>query len=179
MAKRFGRNQRRKLREENAQLMNTCMDMARDRAAFEKLANEWRDRINHWASEVRYLLGENSAFNETLKRVRVDNVNALGGRLRLPKEEPLSIATPSATLKALSVEENFSVIESFVMTARVQSDRFKPIITVIVEDRDGNTVALAVDRQRLTNWSPRVIRQNADSIAFQMAQFYDAERRRR
>lgn len=175
MGKRFGRNQRRKLREENQQLMNTCMELARDRAGFEKLANEWRDRIDRWASEIRYLLGDNSAFNETLKRVRVENLDALGGRLRLCNDnQPVSF-----TVKSLLVEESFSIIEAFYMTARVEPDRYKPNITVLIEDRDGNAVALAVDRQRLTNWSPRVIRENAQMIALQMAQFYDAERRKR
>lgn len=164
MGKRFGRNQRRKLREENEQLMNTCMDMARDRAAFEKLAHEFEQRMADWAQEVRYLLGENSAFNETLKRVRVRNLEVLEGRLRLSDDNPYVVAG-----EMLAFEQSVSVIEAFVITARLEPHPYKPLVTVIIEDRFGNTVGLAVDRARLNNWSPRIIHETARTIVTEIA----------
>ncbi len=176
MAKRFGRNQRRHMREEIARL-DRAHRYAVDRyEQAERDAGVLRSRLERWATDIRHLLGDESAFNETVRRIEVDNVRDYGGGLRLAPQSPT--VAPVRTRGEMPFYGSVStVIEAALYVANVSVDireRMSQQVRIRLTGRNGD-VAYAMNSERHHAWSPRDVDEIGRMIAHEMAKFLDNE----
>ena len=176
MAKRFGRNQRRQMREQIADLDHK---LAAQREATRRVANDaeaLRHRLTDWAKEILHLMGSDSAFNEQLRRVR--NVGGM---------DPLMLSPVHASTIAMrdqppQWERVSDVITACLMRCRLKSDDLRGQIALEISDHMGQLAAYALPEARRRNWSPRDIRYMAELIAQELAAYLlasDAPERQR
>lgn len=170
MAKRFGRNQRRHLREEIATKNELLSEALNRSAARGREAAELRNRLTRWAEEILHLMGEDSAFNEQLRRVRS---NGMLDRLMLsPVPAPISMRD-----RAPRWEQVSSVIEACILRCNIKSDDLRGHVAVEIGDHMGSLAGYAMSRDRREAWTPRDIHYVAELIANQMAKVLAHERK--
>ena len=166
MANRFGRNQRRKMREQiyaaqsDVNRLNKAVVEANVRA--DRLAK----RIENWASDIAQLLGPTSAYNERPMSVHLEDVRHLGGVMRM---EPMRMA--ELTQPDSQISEFATIIDLAVHTAEISKesrDRMSEEMRIKIESRHGN-IAYAINQDRAKNWSPCDITCMAEMIANRMA----------
>lgn len=174
MAKRFGRNQRRQMREEIAKAQraheyatNRYRDAERERARLE-------ERLARWATEILHLLGRDSAFNEQLTRYRT------AGHMPTLKLLPIRNAPVAPLPGDVPRYERISdVIEACIMRCRIKSNDLERMIAVEIGDHMGTLVAYGVPEERRRKWSPRDIEMIGQLIANEMAQHLAADNQRK
>ena len=155
MAKRFGRNQRRHMREEIAKKDQMLATSRSEAAAL-------RHRLTEWSTEILHLLGSDSAFNEQLRRIRNEG---LLDRLQLsPIPAPVFMRDRAPQWERVS-----DVITACIMRCQIRSDDLRGQIAVEIGDHMGQLVAYAISEDRRQAWTPRDIRYMAEMIANEMA----------
>lgn len=163
MAKRFGRNQRRHMREEIATKNELLSEALNRSAARGREANELRGRLETWARDVMHLMGDDSAFNERVKRMAVDDRYADMGRLQLSPIYDLGPIGPRDA-PPLMVQ---TIITALIWRLHMSRDEFRPMIRIELENRFKEPVgyALAEDHR----WTERDIEYLSRRIATGMA----------
>ena len=162
MSKRFGRNQRRKLREEIA-TKNEMLSEALNRSRARKIeADELRSRLHTWAEDVAQLMGPDSAFNEQVRRMGVEDVHSFGGRLQLAPIR-LSPVAPTFAGQMTSVE---TVINALIWRLHLSRDEFRHLIRIELENRYAEPVGYALLPDHI--WTQRDIDYLAQGIARKM-----------
>lgn len=163
MSKRFGRNQRRQMREQIAGLA------AYGREAFDKYervsreARELRDRLERWAHDVVQLMGRDSAFNEQIARRGVEDVYAMGGELRLSPARLLPVTRRPGAMPVAAVE---TVMRALIWRLNVSRDEFMPKVRIILENRYREPVGYALEPDH--RWTDRDVAYLAEQIARDM-----------
>lgn len=177
MARRFGRNQRRHMREEIIRrdeaiaAKNEQLSEALNRSAERgREAAELRQRLEDWATEILHLMGRDHAFNEQLARYRSEG---LMDRLRLQPVMRPNIAPRGSTPPQW--EKVSSVIEACIMRCRISGDHLSGMIAVEIGDHMGALVGYGLPTERRKSWTPRDIRKVAELIANKMAQHLRVE----
>ena len=169
MARRFGRNQRRHMREEIA-TKNEMLSEALNRSRERKLeADELRSRLHRWAEDVAQLMGPDSAFNEQVRRMAVEDVRSFGGRLRLNPVDLTRIVPRSAPVPMTSVE---TIISALIWRLHLSRDEFRPMIRVELENRYAEPVGYALAEEH--RWTERDVRYLAERIAREMTDLLNA-----
>ena len=164
MAKRFGRNQRRKMRQQ-------IETLEVEKAHVEKIYGQARDRawqleqrLYDWAREIRHLLGDNSAFNEQLRRYRMDPWQDT-----LMLQPVISLDIHQMKDSAPQIDSVPAIIEALIFRAR--SKNFENIISIEIVGPDGTLVGYGLTKDRCRDWSPRTIEATARMIAIEMARY--------
>lgn len=163
MAKRFGRNQRRHMREEIATKNELLSEALNRSAARGREAAELRARLERWAADVMRLMGDDSAFNERAKRMSIDDSYAAYGELRLSPSYDLGPIGPRAA-PPMMVQ---TIITALIWRLHMSRDEFRPMIRIELENRFKEPVgyALAEDHR----WTERDIEYLSRRIATEMA----------
>ena len=161
MARRFGRNQRRQLREQLAKA-ERAHAYATDRyRTAEREQGRLRQRLEDWAQEIRHIMGADSAFNEHLAARRQHYPES---SLRLRPIMSLPIGPRDAAPVWDRVED---VIEVGIF--RCMGRDLGQHIALEIVGPDGALVAYGLSKDMERRWSPRSIRYFADMIATEMA----------
>lgn len=170
MSKRFGRNQRRHMRDEIATSREMLSEAMNRSAARGREVAELKHRLTSWAGDIAQLLGPESAFNEQVMRREIRDMRALGGALRMLP--PVRLSAPLLGPDEVpQFAEVGSVIEAAIYLARVDGDeagRMRGQIRIFLESRNGD-VAYAMNDDRHRRWSPRDIEYMSQMIALEMA----------
>lgn len=163
MSKRFGRNQRRHMRERIANLLAAQAEAHDHLRKARDEASELRSRLHRWAEDVAQLMGPDSAFNEQVRRMAVEDVRSFGGRLRLSPVDLMQIVPRSAPVPVTSV---VTIIEALIWRLHLSRDEFRPMVRIELENRYAEPVgyALAEDHR----WTERDVRYLAERIAREM-----------
>ena len=141
MAKRFGRNQRRKMREEIA-AANEWADYWQHWAEqYRHNAVVLRGRLNRWADDVRSLMGADSAFNEQISRVRSD---PWGPTIRLNPQSHCVATMPFAPVEAIEAQR---VIEALIYRLDVKRDNYSEMVRIELVNEREETIAYAVSER--------------------------------
>jgi len=169
MAKRFGRNQRRAMREKLAtkdEMLTEALNRSGER---QREIQQLRARLTDWATEILYLMGSDSAFNEQLRRI------ATAGsfdRLHLsPVPAPITSRDEKPQWERVS-----DVITACILRCQIKSDDLRGQIAVEIGDHMGPLVAYGLPIERRLAWSPRDTRYIAELIANKMASHLEQER---
>lgn len=171
MSRRFGRNQRRAMRETIAEkdrqiaVSNEMFSEVSNRSAARKReADELRGRLETWARDVMRLMGDDSAFNERVKRMTVDERFAGGGLLQLAPIVDLPPISRGVEPMPTTVQ---TVISALIWRLHMSRDEFRPMIRIELENRFKEPVgyALAEDHR----WTERDIEYLSRRIAGEMA----------
>lgn len=173
MAKRFGRNQRRHMREEIAaknEMLTEALNRSRERG---REAAELRQRLENWATEILHLMGPDHAFNEQLQRYR--SRGDMESRLRL---QPVMHPQPIKSSEPVHYERVQDVIEACIMRCRIKSNDLGGMIAVEIGDHMGALVGYGLPRDRRERWTPRDITYIATLIANKMADHLASEQNR-
>ncbi len=172
MSRRFGRNQRRRLREEIASKNEMLSEALNGSAARGREAAELRSRLHLWAEDIAQLMGPDSAFNERVRRMAVEDAYALGDRLRIIPVDLMEIVPRSAQAPNASVE---TIIEALIWRLHISREEFRPMIRIELTNRHAEPVgyALAEDHR----WTERDICQLAQRIAREMASLINSKRK--
>ncbi len=163
MARRFGRNQRRQMREQIATAQRAHAYATDRYREAEKTANQLRDRLERWAEEIRHIMGDDSAFNEQLRVIRMRREN-MHDTLRL---SPIR-ALPGLSSKEPPVYDTVGDIINVAIFRCMTGDLGRHIELKIVGP-DGALVGYGLSKDLERRWSPRTIRYVADMIALEMA----------
>jgi hypothetical protein len=166
MAKRFGRNQRRQMRERIGDLEGVIDGMT---ALVKKAADArdmYRNRLDSWADEILHLVGDNSAFLETLSQMGMPQM----GSMRFPDRTPLRVRF--AMLGAGDHEITMSTIRAFVYTLETRFEAIDRRIYVRLMCRDDpeRQLAMALDERMFANPSPRMVQDMAIMVAKGLAE---------
>ena len=181
MSKRFGRNQRRKLRATNDALSTALSAEKFFRArADERHARELEKakdelgqtlaQVERWAEDIVHLAGTESAFNFHVRNFDVKNLRSLGPFLRLA---PLSPVKRRAFSDAVPELHPVHVIDAAIYLAQVDqsfADKMRSIVRVRLSSV-GDFLGYAFNTDRHQNLSPRDIDGIAEMIANEMAEF--------
>lgn len=167
MSKRFGRNQRRKMREEIA-----AAKAAHDHVS-EKLAKSQREydelsvRLHRWAQDVLDLIGKDSAFNEAIHHIELENLRDMGGVMNFSRPAPL---LGPYDKKPVYFDPG-TVIQALIYTAHLDADivtRMREQIRVSIESRNGKyAVAISNDRE----WTSRDVDVFSRMIAREISEY--------
>lgn len=147
MAKRFGRNQRRRFRAELAHAEEAYGQMVKlNKAVTDELIEE-RHKLARWAAQVLAVAGPTSAFNripqvEIIENAAFDNL-ARRGLIELAARSNLSISRDRPTNVALSAQH---VIEALVL--ELQCGNLRQGVHFALRSQNGD-VALVIDSATL------------------------------
>lgn len=180
MAKRFGRNQRRQMREQITRMYQHQAEAMDNLGRVQKERQRLADRLTAWAKDIAHLLGPESAFNEQVMRQEVRDVHAFGDALRMLLPVKLVGPTPSPEDMPQFASVG-SVIEAAIYLARVHepmADKMRRELRIVLESRNGD-LAYAMNDDRHCRWSPQDINFMARMIAEKMAEHLATEDRRK
>ena len=162
MAKRFGRNQKRRLREEAQTEINRFKGIALEE---QKKFLRYTSEIESWARDIVHHFGSDSVFNKNLKRIRVSHVPSpyynLGASSRIKLPNTFDNEVPFAT--------SYEIIRALVLSLRVYDEPRDHRVYVQLESPDGKCY-MAVDKQTLHDMPPRVVNELAVHIANELSQ---------
>ena len=169
MAKRFGRNQRRKMRDELSAKASQIDSLSTRLDRANRDYGEISVRLHRWAQDVLDLAGPDSAFNEMMRQVEVDARQFDYGRMDLaaPVQMPLRHADRRYPFYVMPEK----VIEAMIYTAHLDSDitlRMREQVRICIQSKSGK-YALAVSDDR--NWTSRDVDVLSRMIAQEIAQF--------
>lgn len=135
MASRFGRNQRRKMREQIAQLNDQYTSETEARKLAESYERETRYRLDAWAADIRNLLGSDSVFNERYRSL-VDHTS-MAPYMRVPK-------LVSAPIAPTTIAMSEAAIRAAIWRINMDRDQFTGMVRVLLTDDRGTPCALAI-----------------------------------
>lgn len=172
MAKRYGRNQRRRHREEIA---NLTVDIQRHIQIASNAVNQYDElyrRVRDWDDDIRLLLGGYSAFLFETARVKTDEPVSrvpVGGTFDRPA--PL----PNAILEDVKYEP-FAVVSLRRLVINFMDDRYrlKAIVRLTVERTDGRQdvhFAYSIGRHDLIVLGRRDLRVMAERVSKELYDF--------
>lgn len=178
MAARFGRNQRRKMRdaltEKDRQIsvMNEMLTEAMNRsAACGREVASLRQRLEAWARDVMHLMGEDSAFNERVRRMTIDERYAGAGQLEFAPIVDLSPVSRSMKASATPITVR-TVITALIWRLHMSRDEFRPMIRIELENRFKQPVGYALSPEH--RWTPRDAEYLSRRIADEMVTHLNA-----
>lgn len=169
MAKRFGRNQRRKMRDELSAKASQIDSLSTRLDRANRDYGEISVRLHRWAQDVLDLAGPDSAFNEMMRHVEVDARQFDYGRMNLAAPVQMPLRPTDGKYPFYAMPEK--VIEAMIYTARVDSDitlRMREQVRICIESRSGK-YALAVSDDR--NWTSRDVDVLSRMLAQEIAQY--------
>jgi hypothetical protein len=140
MASRFGRNQRRKMREQIAQLNKQHTSETEARKLAESYERETRYRLDAWAADIRNLLGNDSVFNERYQSLVAHT--SMAPYMRIPK--PLRTIDVSVGRPAMETLSNDATIRAAIWRINMDRDRFTGMVRVVLTNENGVTCGLAI-----------------------------------
>lgn len=157
------------MREEIAAKNEMLSEALNRSAARGREADELRSRLHRWAEDVARLMGPDSAFNEQVRRMAVEDVRSFGGRLRLSPVDLMRIVPRSAPVPMTSVQ---TIIEALIWRLHLSRDEFGPMIRIELENRYAEPVgyALAEDHR----WTEHDVRYLSERIAREMTDLLNA-----
>ncbi len=165
MAKRFGRNQRRHMREEIATKNELLSEALNRSAARGREAAELRSRLETWARDVMRLMGDDSAFNERVKRMAVDDRYVdMGWHLTNPIVDMPPISRDARPMPPMTVR---TIITALIWRLHMSRDEFRPMIRIELENRFKEPVGYALAKDH--RWTERDIEYLSRRIATEMA----------
>lgn len=172
MAKRFGRNQRRKMREALAEKQDALENAVIGRVEERRRANELEARLSRWAKDVVQLMGRDSAFNEQVRRMQVSESTLQSGRFRFPT---VNIARFSPHPMRMPVASVQTVLEALIWRLHLSREELRPMIRIELENRYAQPVgyALAEDHR----WTERDIEYLSRRIAVEMTDLLNRSKR--
>jgi hypothetical protein len=142
MASRFGRNQRRKMREQIAQLNKQHTSETEARKLAESYERETRYRLDAWAADIRNLLGNDSVFNERYQSLVAHT--SMAPYMRIPK--PLRTIDVSVGRPAMEMIASDEAILAAIWRINMDRDQFTGMVRVELTNDSGVTCALAVTK---------------------------------
>jgi hypothetical protein len=163
MAKRFGRNQRRKMRDEIASVQWELKSSRKSENETNARYVELSRRLTSWAEEVLRLMGQDSAFNEQVRRMAVEDVRSYGGVLRLAPPIRMPVFSPREKPIPLS---SYTVIEALIWRLHVSADEFSDMVRIELENRHAESVGYALSRK--LGWGEKDAEYLARQIARQL-----------
>lgn len=157
MSKRFGRNQRRAMRQviasKDAALDGAFEEIDRQRALTKRAwdqTHRLEARLSRWASRIHAIVGPGSAFalDPATQEVSDDyfEMIALGGRphrIRPPRSLSLADLMHSS---AMPVDTADMIVEAFAMLAERHDDRLRMRQIVEIRTKDGRQALTMDDR---------------------------------
>lgn len=169
MSKRFGRNQRRKMRAEIAELREGLERMTMRYVDERRRANNLESNLTAWATDVTQLIGRDSAFNQQAQRIAVQDVDVFGGRVNLDygvRLMPTDVVKGGETPRYIPAR---SVIQALIWRLRLSTDGLQNLVRIHLENERREPVAyvLGVDQR----WTERDIRYVAEDIARKLTEF--------
>jgi hypothetical protein len=174
MARRFGRNQRRQMREEIATKNELLSEALNRSAARGREVDMLRGRLEQWAGEVVHLMGRDSAFNERVAKMTVND--RYMDRLRLRPIEFVPLGRGPDRMPVATVE---TIITALIWRLRMSRDEFQHMIRIELEARDATPVGYALPIEH--HWTRRDQEYLARRIAAEMVDVLngvDKDRRR-
>lgn len=148
MSRRFGRNQRRKLRDEVARLEAVSSGHYADKLTYLRRLERAEGEMVEWADRILTLLGPNSAFARELNRLGVD----AGYFANLLEGMPMRLEAPGVTSlrprTAEAVRIAADVVEAFAVYAVHEDDFLSRRVRFEVAAPDGRA-AIMMDHQTL------------------------------
>lgn len=171
MANRFGRNQRRRMQatlvemDREIGVSREMLSEAMNRSAARgREADELRARLTTWAQDVVRLMGEDSAFNERVRRMTVDERYVDGGRLRLdPIVDLAPIRRSAEAMPPMTVQ---TIITALIWRLHVSRDEFRPMIRIELQNRFAEPIGYALAEEHI--WTERDIGYLSERIAREM-----------
>lgn len=116
MSRRFGRNQRRKMREEIEALQCEAHNYEALSAQYADHRDQLARRLERWATDVRRLAGDYSPFNERLNKMGWD-LEKNGYRIRFTPRRAAAVVSPVPQVSA----ETYATIEALVMALKIDA----------------------------------------------------------
>lgn len=132
MSARFGRNQRRKMREQVASLTASRDTHVRRTVEAQAETREIASRLHRWAEDIAQLMGPDSAFNEQVRLMGVEDVHSYGGRLRLA---PVDLARFAPNCASVGIASVSTVIEALIWRLHLSRDEFRPMVRIELVNR--------------------------------------------
>jgi hypothetical protein len=164
MAKRFGRNQRRKMREHIEQQRRSFLEMHGELMRVRKHCAALDRRLNEWAGDVARLMGSDSAFNEQVRRMAVEDINGYGGVLQLMPQISLSAPVAHGGMPMMVTYE--TVIRALIWRLHMSRDEFSGVVRIELENRYGEPVGYALHPEH--RWTEKDAEYLARRIAREM-----------
>lgn len=164
MSKRFGRNQRRKMREHVAALTRGIESATMTIAEERRHSSELRARLNIWARDILQLMGRDSAFNEQVRRIMsTHDIASLGGRLQL--ESPslsfgMGLAKPEDVPTRITT---YAVITAAIWRLHLSKDEFSELVRIQLENEQSQPVGYVLSYNH--RWTDRDVQYIAEGIA--------------
>lgn len=177
MSKRFGRNQRRKMRAEIAELMESRERITMRFVDERRRNNELSAQLSSWAQDVVDLIGRDSAFNLQAQSIAVQDVGVFGDSINL--DQGVRLARMGGVVKPGDVPTLIparQVIRALIWRLRLSTDGLGTQVRIQLENEHREPVAyvLGVDQR----WTERDIRYIANDIARKLIAFLNKEKYR-
>jgi hypothetical protein len=159
MAKRFGRNQKKKLQADLEKARSGLILAAQVNESNVRSYRQLESEMSRWAGDILAVCGQNSQFNRYLSEVTADSEV-----LRFaPPLKPISLSYRADSLPQSAA---YSVMEAFVLMINVEEDPVNHSIGVKLKNGDGSGPWFyAVDRYTFKTMPPRLIEEMGHKIA--------------
>lgn len=177
MSKRFGRNQRRKMRAQLADIQDKFEKAVVTGCDERRRANELAGRLERWARDIQNLLGHESAFNEQVRRMEVESLRSFDGRLRLSPQRDIARFDPVSEISVAYQGSVSSIIEAAIYVANVSSElrgHMREQVRILLQSRNGD-LGYVMNREPHHGWTSRDIEHIAQLIAREMANYAAGE----
>lgn len=167
MSKRFGRNQKRKMREEIQRKDNALDECFRLQDGLEQNLRDLRYKMEMWARDIVHVFGRDTPFADEYGRRATSYTPRAGDRLQFsPPPRPMQLRELQAMTLEDTVTVSRRVIEAFVAVLDIYPDKFEPRILVELDAGQIGRSYYAIDRKMLESLPPRAV----EGIAVQIAE---------
>jgi ribosomal protein S10 len=167
MAKRFGRNQKRKMRSEIERLHR--VDSDRQKWMYKALNTE--SRLISWAKRMNSIIGPEHPLNESVQRIMVQRVPNIYEKYRFRESYRMNISD-ALTAAMISPEIALNYIKTVLHVIDVQRDKITPSVTVKLMAPDKQCY-YAIDEQELQEGrrDSRFVQWISDELALKLSAF--------
>lgn len=166
MGKRFGRNQKRKMREEIQRKDNALDECFRLRDGLERNLRDLHFKMEGWARDIVHVFGRDTPFAAEYGRRAISYIPRAGDRLQFsPPPRPMQLHELQAMTLEDAVTVSRRVLEAFVTVLDVYPDKFEPRILVELDAGNVGRSYYAIDRTMLESLPPRAVEGIAAEIA--------------
>lgn len=167
MAKRFGRNQRRRMREEIADTKAQLVRAINREDRLYARAKQAEHKLEMWARDIIALTTDHSAFRLIWSEMFSRQVDML----RFPAVERTHSMDMTIAGAPMPTKMSHSVIEAFIYTLQADmSDPRRIIVRLRNEARPTEDWRYAIDARTFRAMPPRLVQSMADQIARQLAE---------
>lgn len=171
MSRRFGRNQRRQLREQIAKLEEKASRALSDLSDMTEQRNKLTAELDRWAKDIRHLLGADSAFNREPSEITVEDYLLDEGAMYVDPAVGVPILPRLGVRHMLTARET---IEAAICSFELRQDDYAQMLRIMLVTKKGR-VGYAINDTRLHRMSPRDIDVLSETIAHEIAEFMKSE----